>query len=109
MKSPSAEGVIYISVQILIYYGILTRYFRYPTNLFEGNTVKGYMFKFVWSQGICKSKMACFTYFINTIDMNRAAEGNLIRNQEEGETGAKMDSLFPRNNSHMCIYNGGTT
>ena len=66
--------------------------FRYPISLFEGNKVKGYMFMIVWLQGICKSKMACFTYFINTIDMNRAAEGNLIRNQEEGETGAKMDS-----------------
>ena len=40
-----------------------------PTNFIEGDKLKGYIFKFVWLQDICKSKMAAFKSFINTIDM----------------------------------------
>ena len=46
--------------------------------------MKGYIFKFVWLQGICKSKMAAFKYFINKIDMNHVGHGYIIQNREEG-------------------------
>ena len=59
---------------------------------FEGNKVKGYIFRFVWLQGICKSKNAAFKCFINKIDMNHAGECCLIRNREERGIGANMAS-----------------
>ena len=62
----------------------------YPTNFFEGNKVKGYIFKFVWLQGIGKSKMAASESFINTIYMNNAGQCYLIRNQDERGIGANM-------------------
>ena len=40
MKSPSAEGVISILVQIIIYCGLGSWFYR--TNFFEGNKVKIY-------------------------------------------------------------------
>ena len=79
-------------------------YFGYPTNLFEGNKAKGYIFKFLWLQGICKSKMAAFKYLINKIDMNHAGQCYLIRDREEGVIGANMASKFPQNTSQKeCI------
>ena len=50
------------------------------------------MFKFVWLQGIGKSKMAAFKSVINKIGMNHAGQCYLIRNREEGGIGANMAS-----------------
>ena len=73
------------------------RDFGYSTNFVEGNKLKGYIFKFVWLQGICKSKMAAVKSFINKIDMNLAGQCCLIRDQEDGGIEVNMASLFPRN------------
>ncbi len=68
------------------------RDFGYSTNFVEGNKLKGYIFKFVWLQGICKSKMAAFKYLINTIDINNTGQRYLIRNREKGGIGANIAS-----------------
>ena len=71
------------------------------TNFFGSNKVKGYIFKFVWLQGICKSKMAGFKYVINKIDMKHAGQCYLIRNREEGAIGANVASYFPRKSTKL--------
>ena len=71
---------------------VQTHDFEYPTNFFEGNKPKGYIFKFVWLQGICKSKIAGFKYVIKKIDMNHAGQCYLIQNREEGGIRANVAS-----------------
>ena len=68
---------------------------------FEDNKVKGYIFKFVWLQSICKSKMAAFKYFSNKIDMNHAGQCYLIRNREGG-IGANM-AIYFHGTLHKCV------
>ena len=82
MKSPRAEGVISILVQIIIYYGLGSWF--YHTNFFEGNKVKIYIFKYVWLQAICKSTMAVFKSLVNTIFIYHPGQCYLIRNQADG-------------------------
>ena len=53
-----------------------------------------YIFKFVWLQGICESKMAAFKSFINKIDMNLAGQCCLIRNQRRGGIGSNICEHF---------------
>ena len=89
--------MISISVQIRIYYGIIYRDVVYPTNFVEGNKLKGNIFKFVWLQDICKTKMAAFKSFINKMYINLAGQCYLIRNEWEGGIiGANVSRLTTR-------------
>ena len=80
MKSPSAEWVLSILVQILNYYGFVI--LGTILNMFRENS---HIFKFVWLQAIYQSKMAAFKYFVNEIVIHHTGQCYRIRKQENGE------------------------
>ena len=79
------------------------RGFGYPTKFFEGNKVKGYIFKFVWLQDVCKSKMAVFRSSINYCYESGWTVIPIIRNQSEGRIGANMATYSFHGALHRCV------